>query len=214
MKPITGMKKVLWAILFAAQGTSVLASPQTLSPLFNLPQPEYAPERLLALIEIPAGSRVKYEIDPVHGGLMVDRILPASHSYPAHYGALPSVWAGDGDLMDVLVISEAELVPGALIEVIPVGLAKMMDRGERDDKVLTVPADVLGSNHDEPVSLASLPAETLKAIEAFFLTYKAQPGSQNPIEWQGFVDGEALTDWWHEIQTIQSPYASRAEAGP
>jgi len=187
-------------------GVSVLlALPVFAQPIhpFELPQPANAPERLLALIEIPKGSQVKYEIDPEHGGLVVDRFLPNTHRYPAHYGGLPSVMAADGDLMDVLVITSIPLVPGALIEVVPVGLAKMRDGGEPDDKVLAIPsAQLIGQSATQP-SLAWIDSETLAMIEQFFKSYKASEGSSNPIEWQGFVDAEQLSAWWQETQAQQ-----------
>ena len=79
---------VRFALGFGLLVMSPFVSAQPIHP-FQLPQPTDAPERLLALIEIPKDSQVKYEIDPVHGGLMVDRFLPDTHPYPAHYGGLP-----------------------------------------------------------------------------------------------------------------------------
>lgn len=180
-------------------GVSVLlALPVFAQPIhpFELPQPANAPERLLALIEIPKGSQVKYEIDPEHGGLVVDRFLPDTHRYPAHYGGLPSVMAADGDLMDVLVITAVPLVPSALIEVVPVGLAKMRDGGEPDDKVLAIPSDTFNRHSAGTPSLALIDSDTLAAIENFFISYKAIEGESNPIEWQGFVGPEELEAWW------------------
>ena len=165
---------------------------------FELPQPASAPDRLLALIEIPKGSQVKYEIDPVHGGLVVDRFLPDTHRYPAHYGGLPSVMAADGDLMDVLVITSVPLVPGALIEVVPVGLARMRDGGESDDKVLAIPIDAFDQQASTVSSLALIDSDTLTAIEQFFMSYKANEGEANPIEWQGFSESDAFRAWWQD----------------
>lgn len=153
---------------------------------FELPQPADAPERLLAVIEIPKGSQVKYEIDPVHGGLVVDRFLPDTQRYPTNYGGLPSLWAADGDLLDVLVLSPMPLVPGALIEVRVIGLARMLDGEEQDHKIIVRPID-LGS--DERIDLErtdGLSAEEMNAIASFFKSYKASPDHDNPIQWLGF----------------------------
>lgn len=170
---------------------------------FDLPQPDDAPRRLLALVEIPAGAQAKYEIDPRHGGLVVDRLLSEGFFYPAHYGGLPSLNAADGDLMDVLIITPVALVPGALIEVVPIGLARMLDGGERDDKVLAVPFNAVSGS---ALSLSSIDQDVLKAIEQFFRTYKAKPNEPNPIDWQGYVDHEAFMVWWrqHTAQSIPS----------
>ena len=178
---------------------AISVSAQPMHP-FDLPQPANAPERLLALIEIPKDSQVKYEIDPVHGGLMVDRFLPDTHRYPAHYGGLPSVKAADGDLMDVLVITSVPLVPGALIEVIPVGLARMRDGGEQDDKVLAIPMDDFNRQASNVPSLALIDSDTLIAIEQFFTSYKASEGKSNPIEWQGFGGPVDFVAWWSNAQ--------------
>jgi len=161
------------------------AHAQAIHP-FKLPQPPDAPERLLAIIEIPKDSQVKYEIDPQHGGLMVDRFLPDTHRYPSNYGGLPSIWAADGDLLDVLVLSPMPLVPGALIEVRVVGLAKMLDGGEQDHKILVRP---IGVESDESIHLEStdgLSADEMSDIAIFFKTYKASPDHDNPIQWLGF----------------------------
>lgn len=186
---------------------SVMAQP--IHP-FKLPQPANAPELLLALVEIPKGSTVKYEIDPEHGGLVVDRLLPETHRYPAHYGGLPSVMAVDGDLADVLVITTAPLVSGSLIEVVPVGLAKMRDGGEPDDKVIAIPRDTYNRQSVSRPSLSLIDPGTLASIERFFTTYKTTEGESNPIEWQGFVGAEELEAWWSEANGhhLVDPYQS------
>lgn len=197
-------------------GVSVLlALPVFAQPIhpFELPQPANAPERLLALVEIPKGSQVKYEIDPVHGGLMVDRFLPDTHRYPAHYGGLPSVMAADGDLMDVLVITPVPLVPGALIEVVPVGLARMRDGGEQDDKVLAIPMDDFNRQAYNVPSLVLIDSDTLTAIEQFFTSYKASEGKSNPIEWQGFGGPVDLAAWWSNAQGHDAKTLRPSEVG-
>lgn len=180
-----------------------VAASQWVHP-FELPQPSDAPKRLLAVVEIPAGAQAKYEIDPTNGNLVVDRLLKQGWSYPVHYGALPSVYAADGDLMDVLIITSVDLVPGALIEVLPIGLARMLDGGLRDDKLLAIPVQPNGDRADEVVSLSSVDFATLSAIEQFFITYKADSDGLNPIEWQGYLDRDAVLDGWDEIELISS----------
>ena len=94
---------------------------------FELPQPGDAPDTLLAIVEIPAGSNIKYEIDPENGYLFVDRYLSKPVHYPAHYGSLPSLFAEDGDPLDVLVFTRAPIEPGTLIRVRPIGVMIMRD---------------------------------------------------------------------------------------
>lgn len=153
---------------------------------FELSQPANAPEHLLAVIEITEGSQVKYEIDPSHGGLVVDRFLPDDYRYPAHYGGLPSVYASDGDLLDVMVISKHRLQPGALIEVRPIGLARMLDGGERDDKILAIPLTQFEGLPDGSSISDWLGSDMAQAIASFFKGYKYAESEDNPIQWQGY----------------------------
>ncbi len=172
---------------------------------FDLPQPSDAPNTLLALIEIPAGSHVKYEIDPSHGHLMVDRVLKSNHRYPAHYGAIPSWAADDGDLMDILVVSDADLLPGALIKVVPIGVAVMHDQGDVDDKLIAIPAAQTTKTHSPPLAMAMLPPELLTQIETFFRQYKALDDGTNPIEWRGFEGWEGVMMRWCRDDRIALP---------
>ncbi len=131
------------------------------------PQPAGAPDSALALIEIPRGGRAKYEFDATTGRLVVSRMLPPSHPYPAAYGTFPCTMAGDGDPLDLLLLSDVEVVPGALVPVRPIGLLRMRDRGAQDDKLLVV---ALGDTRD-----SSTMAERT-VIETFFRSYKG-PGA-------------------------------------
>lgn len=184
----------LWTHTGAQQ--PMASVPQRWTHPFHLTQPASAPQILLAVIEIPKGSRVKYEIDQATGYLMVDRLLPEGFSYPAHYGGLPSWWAGDGDLMDVLVISQAPLMPLSLVEVVPLGMAKMMDGGEEDHKVLAIPLSEMSMPNGATPSLSLLGQDQLRAIEAFFKTYKRNEIGANPIEWLGFMPASHVLEQW------------------
>ncbi len=191
-----------WVVLGFFLGTNGFAQLPTATPSqdwthpFNLTQPSSAPHTLLAVIEIPKGSRVKYEIDKASGYLMVDRLLPEGFAYPAHYGGLPAWWAADGDLMDVLVISQAPLVPLSLLNVVPVGLAKMMDGGEVDDKVLAIPISEMTMLDGDTPSLSVIGQDQLLAIETFFKTYKLTESGDNPIEWVGFMSVSHVLEQW------------------
>lgn len=130
--------------------------------------------RFLALIEIPLGGRVKYEFDASTGRLRADRVLPDSLAYPANYGALPCSLAGDGDPLDFLLLSDVVLQPGTLVEVRPIGVMRMRDRGRDDDKIIAVlPGD--------PRSAVS--AETQDVIDRFFRTYKLPATDQEVGPW-------------------------------
>ena len=186
-----------WVVLFSAAtlGTAVSAhEPATYDWIhpFEVEQPPSAPSMMLALIEIQSGSRVKYEIDPAHGGLVADRFLPASHPYPFHYGGLPSWEADDGDLMDVIVITDVPLHPASFVPVVPIGLALMTDGGIPDHKVLAIPATEVPLSVRDTLGLEAIDGDVRQTIETFFGGYKQRPDGINPIQWQGFADREEV----------------------
>ena len=129
-----------------------------------------APDLINAIIEIPTGSRVKYEIDHETGLVFVDRVLFSPFHYPAEYGFIPKTLAPDGDPADVLVLINGTTYPGVVIKARPVGLLKMHDDKGRDDKVLCVAADDPNYAHVE--TLEDLPPHFMKEVEHFFVTYK------------------------------------------
>lgn len=98
-----------------------------------------APEEVNVIIEIPAGSSIKYELDKESGLVMVDRIQYTAFGYPANYGSIPHTLAGDGDPVDVLVLCSQTLAPGVGIAVRPIGYFETEDEAGRDEKILAVP---------------------------------------------------------------------------
>jgi inorganic pyrophosphatase len=177
---------VVLCLLVGASHADVAADSGACEPgIFDFPQPPEAPDALYALIEIPAGSFTKYEIDPVTGYLLVDRFQSMPVVYPANYGTLPSTLAGDNDPLDVLVYSREPIVPGAFIRVRPIGILKLLDGGEQDDKVIAVPADEVDPYYTETRELLDLPAVERARLSAFFLTYKQLPEGRKQMELQG-----------------------------
>lgn len=155
---------------------------------YFLPQLEGAPERLLALVEIPAGSFIKYEIHESSGHVIVDRFLTTPVAYPANYGSLPSMFAADGDPLDILIFTRIPVAPGVLIEVRPIGTLRMRDQGEVDDKIIAVPADDVDSFYQEVRDIHDLPEEALAGIEAFFRRYKSNDPADKRVTTDGFID--------------------------
>jgi inorganic pyrophosphatase len=137
------------------------------------PQP---PERVTAVIEIPRGSRNKYELDKESGFFRLDRVLYSSVHYPGDYGFIPRTLHEDGDPMDVLVRIDEPTFTGCQIEVRPIGVLRMLDKGEPDDKVLAVPCN--DPFHQEMFDIADLPAHDLREIEHFFHIYKDLEGKR------------------------------------
>ncbi|HET9424948.1 MAG TPA: inorganic diphosphatase [Gemmatimonadaceae bacterium] len=134
------------------------------------------PEEVTAVIEIPSGSRNKYELDKETGLLKLDRVLYSSVHYPSDYGFIPRTLHEDGDPLDVLVMVKEQTFPGCMIDVRPIGVLRMLDRGEPDDKILGVPLH--DPAHEEYFDIADIPQHTLKEVEYFFSTYKDLEGKR------------------------------------
>lgn len=137
------------------------------------------PEIVTAVIEIPQGARNKYELDKESGLFRLDRVLYSAVHYPGDYGLIPRTLHEDNDPLDVLVMIKEHTFTGCLIDVRPVGVLKMLDKGEPDDKILAVPShDPL---HHEYYDIADLPQHYLAEIEHFFQIYKDLEGKRMQI---------------------------------
>jgi inorganic pyrophosphatase len=145
------------------------------------------------LIEIPAGGFTKYETDAKTGHIFVDRFMSMPVAYPTHYGSITSTIADDGDPLDALVITRQPIYPGALIRVRPVGLLKMIDGGDVDDKIVAVPISKIDPTYDDVMTIDDLPAIERARIEQFFAVYKKLPNGSKVVETKGFgaVDAAA-----------------------
>jgi inorganic pyrophosphatase len=141
------------------------------------------PEVVTAVVEIPAGSRNKYEIDKESGLFKLDRVLYSAVHYPGDYGLIPQTLHQDGDPLDVLVVIKEPTFTGCLIDVRPVGVMWMLDRGEPDDKILAVP--VSDPLHGDVHDLADLPKHLLKEIVHFFSVYKDLEGKRVEVKGWG-----------------------------
>lgn len=152
---------------------------------FDYPQPEDSSD-FFAVVEIPAGSFTKYEIDADTGHIVVDRYQSMPVVYPANYGSIPSSLGGDGDPLDALVFTREPIVPGALIKVRAIGVLHMIDGGEVDDKIVAVPASDIDPTYDAIRSIDDLPAIEKQRVEAFFRVYKQLPEGRKAVELNGF----------------------------
>ena len=135
-----------------------------------------APELVTAIIEIPRGSRNKYELDKETGMMKLDRVLYSAVHYPGDYGFIPRTLFEDGDPLDVLVRINEPTFPGCMVEVRPIGVLKMLDKGEPDDKILAMPAN--DPFHNEYYDIADIPQHYLAEIEHFFHIYKDLEGKR------------------------------------
>lgn len=134
------------------------------------------PNTVTAVIEIPKGSKTKYEIDKVSGIIKLDRVLSTSMVYPANYGFIPQSYCGDKDPLDILVICSVDLAPASLVDAKVIGVMSMTDSGDQDDKIIAV------AKNDEAVNyindITELPPHTMKEIKNFFQEYKNLDGKK------------------------------------
>ena len=146
---------------------------------------------LLATIEIPQGSRNKYEVDHETGRVKLDRYLYTSMQYPADYGFIEDTLGNDGDPLDVLVLLPEPLFPGVLIDIRPIGMFQMEDEAGGDDKVLAVPAG--DPRWDSYTDISDVDQFMLDSIEHFFNRYKdLEPGKYvKGSSWAGREAAEA-----------------------
>jgi inorganic pyrophosphatase len=129
-----------------------------------------APGLVPAVIEVTKGSKTKYELDKVNGLIRVDRILFSSVQYPANYGFIPRTYCDDHDPLDILVLCQETIVPLAIMRARPIGVMKMLDQGEADDKIIAVHADDPEYAHYE--SINELPPHRMLEVQRFFEDYK------------------------------------------
>jgi len=141
---------------------------------------EHVPAEFVAVIEIPSGSSVKYELDKQSGLIRLDRVLYSAVYYPANYGFVPQTLAEDDDPLDVLVLCQEPVVPLTLIEARTVGLMTMIDGGKKDHKIIAVATkDPEFNGYREA---AELPAHRLMMLRRFFQDYKLLEGKAVEVD--------------------------------
>lgn len=146
------------------------------------------PDAFNVIIEIPMNADpVKYEVDKETGAIFVDRFMSTSMHYPTNYGYVPKTIAGDGDPVDVLVITPVPLIPGVVVTCRPIGILKMEDEAGDDAKVLAVPTDKILSIYTQWQKPEDLNPLRLKTISHFFEHYKdLEPGKWvKVLGWEG-----------------------------
>ena len=140
---------------------------------------EETPNVINMIVEIPNGSKNKYEIDKGTGLIKLDRAMKSAQDYPFDYGFVPQTLWEDGDALDVVLLATYPLYPGILVEARPVAVMRMIDGGEGDDKIIAVPKD--DPRFDEVQDLADVNKHTIKEIQHFFETYKTIDGKSVQI---------------------------------
>lgn len=156
--------------------------------ILDFPQPDKVPDEFFAVTEIPAGGMIKYETDAKTGFIIADRFQSMPVAYPANYGSLTQSLAGDGDPLDVIFYTRAPLQPGTLIKLRPIGVLKMIDGGEKDDKIVAVPTSKIDPTYDDIKEMGDLPKIEQERLQAFFRVYKQLPDGRKKVELNGFED--------------------------
>ena len=173
-----------------------------MNPWHDIDPGKNAPHEVTGIIEIPKNSRAKYELDKDSGMLLLDRVLYSAVYYPANYGFIPKTYCDDGDPLDILVLSQIDIVPMCLVNAKVIGVMRMLDHGEADDKIIAVASNDMSVNHINDIE--DLPPHFIKEMKAFFEDYKKLEEKEVKIEdflgrekamqiiEQSFVDYEEL----------------------
>jgi inorganic pyrophosphatase len=177
-------------------------------PWHDVPLPDDVAAWFPVFIEIPKGSKVKYELDKATGLLRVDRVLYSAVHYPANYGFVPRTYAADGDPLDVLVLGEEQVAPAVLMRGHVIGVMHMRDEKGVDDKLIAVHEDdpsYLGYRH-----IDELPPHRLRELKRFFLDYKTLEGKDVAVE--GFCGPDEALQVLHQSIELYSRHREALRA--
>lgn len=138
------------------------------------------PSDFIAVVEIPKGSKKKYELDKETGLIILDRILYTSTHYPANYGFIPRTYGDDLDPLDVLILCSEPLEPLTLVRCFPIGVIAMMDNGRHDEKIIAIPFN--DPTYKDYKDISELPKHIFEEMSHFFSVYKALEGKETAVD--------------------------------
>ncbi len=150
------------------------------NPWHTISSGRKAPEIVTGIVEIPKGSKGKYELDKESGLLRLDRVLFSSVHYPGNYGFIPRTFCDDDDPLDILIISQIDFPPLCIIESRVIGVMRMIDNEQADDKIIAVAKDDISVSHIEDID--QLPPHTTKEIQRFFEDYTKLENKEVRVE--------------------------------
>ncbi len=170
-----------------------------MNPWHDVAFGDNAPNVVNGIIEIPKGNRAKYELDKDSGMLKLDRVLFSSVYYPANYGFIPRTYCDDNDPLDILVISQIDIVPMCIVSAKVIGVMRMIDGGEADDKIIAVAEGDPSVSHINDIS--ELPQHFISELQSFFEDYKKL--EHKTVKVEGFQNNELAREI---VQTAISDY--------
>lgn len=138
------------------------------------------PDDFICVIEIPKGSRKKYELDKQTGYIILDRILYTSTHYPANYGFIPRTYGDDEDPLDVLLMCAETLEPLSLVRAYPIGVISMIDNGHNDEKIIAIPYS--DPNYNQYTDINQLPRHIFDEMRHFFSVYKNLENKETAVD--------------------------------
>ena len=139
-----------------------------------------SPDDFIAVIEIPKGSKKKYELDKETGHIILDRILYTATHYPANYGLIPRTLGDDGDPLDVVVLCSEMLETMTLVRCYPIGVITMIDQGKNDEKIIAIPFN--DPNYNSYRDISELPHHIFDEMQHFFTVYKNLEGKETAVD--------------------------------
>ncbi len=175
-------------------------------PWHDIPIGGDAPKEFSAVVEIPKGSKVKYELDKPSGLLRVDRVLYSSVVYPANYGFIPRTLGDDNDPLDVLVLMQEPVVPLSILRVRPIGMMTMVDHGQNDEKIICIHLD--DPEYRSYVAIQQLPPHRLTELRRFFEDYKKLEGKEVAVH-DFFGPVEAVEAVGHSMALYRQRFGER-----